>query len=328
MRPGSEDCDRARGRDNRVPRPTESLRDARADALGGARHDRDLVREARRSFDEVGLAHDIWKAIVIDDAASHDPCFREAAERRAGAPNTSYPVAVWWPRPQREDIRDSARPLCPSVADGRAVRRSGKSIAGAGSFPGRRARLRNCLRLWGSTQGEPGLGLPGALRGLCCASDAQSSKSSGSTRASPRCSRFTTSSSARRGYGARQARHQSCGRQNAGILSNPGEAQAILTPLTEAAIFLVLTVDSAADDATRALLVDVSGLRRSVGFRNPEAGLTCLVGLGSELWDRLFGTPRPAALHPFPGFAGTRHAAIATPGDLLFHIRAARLDLF
>ncbi len=110
-------------------------------------------------------------------------------------------------------------------------------------------------------------------------------------------------------------------------MSNPGEPQAILTPLTEAAIFLVLTVDSAADDVTRALLADVSGLRRSVGFRNPEAGLTCLVGLGSELWDRLFGMPRPAALHPFPGFAGTRHAAIATPGDLLFHIRAARLDL-
>src|SRR5579862_6123152 len=98
----------------------------------------------------------------------------------------------------------------------------------------------------------------------------------------------------------------SCCRQNETV-SNPVEPQAILTPLTEAAIFLVLTVDSRADDEIRALLADVSGLRRSVGFRNPEAGLTCLVGLGSELWDRLFGAPRPAALHPFPGFAGTRH---------------------
>ena len=52
-----------------------------------------------------------------------------------------------------------------------------------------------------------------------------------------------------------------------------------------------------------------------------------MVGIGSELWDRVFGDLRPAALHPFPGFAGAKHTAIATPGDLLFHIRAHRLDL-
>jgi porphyrinogen peroxidase len=105
------------------------------------------------------------------------------------------------------------------------------------------------------------------------------------------------------------------------------EPQAVLTPLTEAAIFLVLTVDLGADDVIRDLLADVSGLRRSVGFRIPEGELTCVVGLGSGLWDRLFGQPRPAGLHPFPGFVGPRHSAVATPGDLLFHIRAHRLDL-
>jgi putative iron-dependent peroxidase len=110
-------------------------------------------------------------------------------------------------------------------------------------------------------------------------------------------------------------------------MSGVSEPQGILTPLSEAAIFLVLTVDPGADDAVRDLLADVSGLRRSVGFRNLEAGLTCLVGVGSELWDRLFGEPRPAGLHPFPGFAGSRHTAVATPGDLLFHVRAVRLDL-
>jgi putative iron-dependent peroxidase len=109
-------------------------------------------------------------------------------------------------------------------------------------------------------------------------------------------------------------------------MSEMSEPQAILTPLTEAAIFLVLTVDSGADDEVRDLLADVNGLRRSVGFRNLEAGLTCLVGLGSELWDSLFGEPKPAGLHPFPGFAGV-HTAVATPGDLLLHIRATRLDL-
>jgi putative iron-dependent peroxidase len=106
-----------------------------------------------------------------------------------------------------------------------------------------------------------------------------------------------------------------------------GEPQAILTPLTEAAIFLVLTVDAGGVEAVRGALADVGGLRRSVGFRIPEAGLTCVTGLGSALWDRLFGEPRPAGLHEFPGFAGARHRAVATPGDLLFHIRAHRMDL-
>jgi putative iron-dependent peroxidase len=105
------------------------------------------------------------------------------------------------------------------------------------------------------------------------------------------------------------------------------EPQAVLTRLTEAAIFLTLTVEAGAEDVTRDLLADVSGLRRSVGFRIPEAELSCVVGVGSALWDRLFGAPRPAELHPFRALAGTRHAAPATPGDLHFHLRAHRLDL-
>jgi putative iron-dependent peroxidase len=103
------------------------------------------------------------------------------------------------------------------------------------------------------------------------------------------------------------------------------EPQAVLTPITEAAIFLVLTVED--PDVVRELLPDVSGLRRSVGFRVPEAGLTCVTGIGSRLWDRMFGAPKPAGLHPFRELRGPRHTAPATPGDLLFHIRAARFDL-
>ena len=64
----------------------------------------------------------------------------------------------------------------------------------------------------------------------------------------------------------------------------------------------------------RELLADVSGLTRSVGFRIPEGELSCVVGIGSELWDRLFGEPRPAELHPFPGFAGAAaHAPSRRP---------------
>jgi putative iron-dependent peroxidase len=52
-----------------------------------------------------------------------------------------------------------------------------------------------------------------------------------------------------------------------------------------------------------------------------------VVGVGSLLWDRLFSGPRPAGLHPFREIAGDRHVAVATPGDLLFHLRARKLDL-
>ena len=71
----------------------------------------------------------------------------------------------------------------------------------------------------------------------------------------------------------------------------------MLTPLTEAAIFLVLTVNAGGEETTRDLLADLSGLKRSVGFRIQEGELTCVTGIGSELWDRLFDGPRPAELH-------------------------------
>ncbi|MER5355391.1 Dyp-type peroxidase [Kitasatospora sp. NPDC002551] len=103
--------------------------------------------------------------------------------------------------------------------------------------------------------------------------------------------------------------------------------QPVLTPLTSAAIFLVLTIDPGGEPAVRALLPDLAGLRRAVGFRAPDAGLTCVTGIGSDAWDRLFDGPRPAGLHPFREIAGARHRAPATPGDLLFHLRAARMDL-
>lgn len=58
------------------------------------------------------------------------------------------------------------------------------------------------------------------------------------------------------------------------------ERQAVLSPITEAAIFLVLTVGDGSDAKVRALIGDVAGIIRSVGFRVPEGGLTCVVGIG------------------------------------------------
>jgi porphyrinogen peroxidase len=106
-------------------------------------------------------------------------------------------------------------------------------------------------------------------------------------------------------------------------------AQPVSVPLTRAAIFLVVTINKGDDNAgsVRSFCADFAGLVRAVEFRDLEAGLSCVMGIGSDAWDRLFGEPRPAELHPFREFrAGSRHA-IATPGDLLFHIRAKRMDL-
>ena len=109
----------------------------------------------------------------------------------------------------------------------------------------------------------------------------------------------------------------------------PPAPQAVVQALTRAAIFLVATVNSgsANREAVRSFCGDLPALLRAVGFRDVEGDLSCVMGIGSDAWDRLFGQPRPAELHPFREFkAGSRHA-VATPGDLLFHIRAKRMDL-
>ncbi len=105
------------------------------------------------------------------------------------------------------------------------------------------------------------------------------------------------------------------------------EPQSILEQPTSSAIFLVLVVEPGHEDAVRDFLGEINGLRRSVGFRVPEAQLSCVTGIGAALWDRLFDPPRPAELHVLPEIAGARHLSVSTPGDLLLHIRAGRLDL-
>jgi putative iron-dependent peroxidase len=107
------------------------------------------------------------------------------------------------------------------------------------------------------------------------------------------------------------------------------EPQAVIAPLTGAAIFLVVGLapgeDSAA--AVRDLCADLAGLVRAVGFRDLDGHLTCVTGFGAAAWDRIAGTDKPAGLHPFREIkAGPRHA-VATAGDVLFHIRAVRMDL-
>jgi putative iron-dependent peroxidase len=109
---------------------------------------------------------------------------------------------------------------------------------------------------------------------------------------------------------------------------SPAIAQPVTARLTKAAIFLVVTLKPGpqSEEEARSLCADLSSLLRGVGFRSPKGRLSCVMGFGSEAWDRLFGQPRPAELHPFREIRGVHHA-VSTPGDLLFHIRAARMDL-
>lgn len=104
--------------------------------------------------------------------------------------------------------------------------------------------------------------------------------------------------------------------------------QPIVAKLTRAAIFLVVTINSGEEHETavRALCGDLAALLRAVGFRDLEGRLSCVMAFGSDAWDRLFRTPKPKDLHPFREIRGSHHA-VATPGDVLFHIRATRMDL-
>ena len=103
--------------------------------------------------------------------------------------------------------------------------------------------------------------------------------------------------------------------------------QAVLAPLTPAAIFMVATIDDGGEQTVHDALGDISGLVRAIGFRDPTKHLSVITSIGSQAWDRLFSGPRPAELHPFIALEGPRHRAPSTPGDLLFHLRAESLDV-
>ena len=109
----------------------------------------------------------------------------------------------------------------------------------------------------------------------------------------------------------------------------PIEPQSVDAPLSRNAIFLVVTIagTDAALSTARDVVSDLGAIVRAVGFRDLDAHLSAIVGIGSAAWDR-FGFPaRPQQLRPFQAVEGPAHSAPSTPGDLLFHIRAEREDL-
>ncbi|MGH6614435.1 Dyp-type peroxidase [Sphingomonas sp.] len=109
----------------------------------------------------------------------------------------------------------------------------------------------------------------------------------------------------------------------------PIDAQSIDAPLSSSAIFLVVTVGAGSEALATACaaLGGLDDLVKTVGFRDLSGRLSCVAGLGSAFWDRLQPEKRPKDLKPFAPVVGPVHTAPATPGDLLFHIRAERPDM-
>ena len=105
-------------------------------------------------------------------------------------------------------------------------------------------------------------------------------------------------------------------------------SQPVVVPPSEAAVVLVLTLREGDDQPVLEAIADLTGVIRAVAFRYPDAQTTCVAGIGSAAWDRLFpGKPKPNGLHPFIELDGGTHAAPSTPGDLVLHVRGKRFDL-
>ncbi|MET0816640.1 MAG: Dyp-type peroxidase [Solirubrobacteraceae bacterium] len=109
----------------------------------------------------------------------------------------------------------------------------------------------------------------------------------------------------------------------------PIDAQSVEAPLSSAAVFLVMEAGEGEEALARIreVLGAVGDLVKNVGFRDLGGRLSCIVGIGSVLWDRLSPDRRPVDLRPFNAIRGPVHEAPSTPGDLLFHIRAERPDM-
>ena len=109
----------------------------------------------------------------------------------------------------------------------------------------------------------------------------------------------------------------------------PIEAQSVEAPLSRSAVFLVMAAGAGEGQLAqiREVLGAVGDLVKNVGFRDLGGRLSCVVGIGSALWDRLSPGRRPVDLRPFAPIQGPVYTAPSTPGDLLFHLRAEREDM-
>lgn len=104
---------------------------------------------------------------------------------------------------------------------------------------------------------------------------------------------------------------------------NP-ESQNVLDYHGNNSIFIVWNFkpDAAVKDAFERVCALVINLNNSAATRYPDAGVSCVMGIGHDAWLRLqLPAPLPKELADFSPIAGKKHTAVATRGDLHFHLR-------
>lgn len=107
------------------------------------------------------------------------------------------------------------------------------------------------------------------------------------------------------------------------------EPQYIDAPLTSAAAFLVLNINPGekAMSTARSVVASWDDLVKDILVQVNKGTFTCNVGISHHAWAPLTGKPLPRELKPFQEIRGAQHTAVATEGDLLYHIRAQSTDL-
>lgn len=107
------------------------------------------------------------------------------------------------------------------------------------------------------------------------------------------------------------------------------EPQYIDAPMTASAAFLVLAINPGdqALETVRAVVGSTADLIKDIRGRANGEMFTANVGIGHRVWLTLTGKAEPSELTAFREIKGAKHTAISTPGDLLYHIRAASTDL-
>ena len=98
----------------------------------------------------------------------------------------------------------------------------------------------------------------------------------------------------------------------------------------ENVIFIVYTLKDTPEtlDKVKDVCANFSAMIRSMRNRFPELMFSCTMGFGADAWSRLFPEKgKPKELNTFEEIKGGKHAAVSTPGDILFHIRAKQMGL-
>lgn len=110
----------------------------------------------------------------------------------------------------------------------------------------------------------------------------------------------------------------------------PRDAQDVFKDAGENIIFTTQNLKriNQSDDRTAVaeLAERLPAIINSMNIRYPDAHLRVAFGIGSDAWDYLFpNAPKPQELEPFETIPSPKHDAVATGGDLFFHIRAKEM---